>query len=320
MAENDALSEPNFDGDDDLSFDPEAEDEGLQPGEESETAPAEAEGAGEPEGKGQEEGEEDVEKNHLAALQEERARRKELQDKLDNMQRSTSETLGQLREQFNTIREELRQARETAQEPQPDPEAEARKFEEDPVGYLREQNERLQSRLDEVQNQTQEQVQQTEQEKKQAEEFQQFQAQVNSQVNQFREQAPDYDQALQHLVDARTNELKAFGIEDPATVNQALQQEAIGIAQHAIQHGRNPGEVVYELAKLRGYQPGQAPADGGTGVEDKLNNLERGQQATNPMSGAEGGSKNLTASDLEKMSDDEFDKLWAEMEQSALGK
>jgi hypothetical protein len=81
--------------------------------------------------------------------------------------------------------------------------------------------------------------------------------------------------------------------------------EAQELATNALRAGQNPGQIVYNLAKLRGYAAKQAAA--------KLETVAKGQNASQSLSGASGGAEkvDLSMREIDSMSDKEFDAWWA---------
>lgn len=166
------------------------------------------------------------------------------------------------------------------------------KFNADPLGSIRDDIQSLKTSQEQRDQQAQEQTQATENEN-------QLLSQVQSYVTEFTKNNTDYQDALTHVLDSRAQELRMMGTPE-AQIQQALQQESMGLAQNAIATGGNPAEVVYNLAKLRGYTPSAKPA--------ALDQIEKGQQASTTLpSGANEGPSLL---DVEQMSDEEFDEYW----------
>lgn len=126
---------------------------------------------------------------------------------------------------------------------------------------------------------------------------------------QFRQQTPDYDDAVKHLTEARTKELAFWGA-DQQQIQQQIQNDIWEIIQNAAQTGRNPAEAAYQIAQARGYrraEPAPAAPDAGAQVAAKA----KAQAATESLSGA-GGPANSglpSAKDLAEMSEDDFAKL-----------
>lgn len=223
----------------------------------------------------------------LAELMAERQRRKELNNKVQ-----------QLEETFQRFMQRTQQ-QPPAQQPPPGPQIPD--FEADPFGHLR-------ARLDLVQNATVSGIQQTQQQNAVA----QLISHVQGLENEFRAQAPDYDAAIQHTRALRMAEMQALGY-DATTAHQMLQQETLQISARAIQSGQNPAKLFYDLAKVRGFQ---APNGGGAAAPksapvqpaQKFATVQRAQAATRSMpKGGAAPTPALTLESLANMSDDDFD-------------
>jgi len=98
---------------------------------------------------------------------------------------------------------------------------------------------------------------------------------------------PDYAEACDHLENARRRELSAMypddsphahlmarqaGFRTPAELREAqLNQDRITVAMQAVQSGRSPAQMYYDLAMQRGYQGRGGSARGGKPVgHDRL--------------------------------------------------
>lgn len=148
--------------------------------------------------------------------------------------------------------------------------------------------------------------------KRQSERFEQFQQRseaertyqtVATQEAQFRAATPDYDAALAHLVEAKRADYAMAGYGE-AEIGPAIDLEAGQIARRAVQAGRNPAEVVYGMAKARGFgaKP-TAPAQ-----PDEATRLERIAAASRSVGAAagSGGGAELTLEDVAAMSPEEI--------------
>jgi hypothetical protein len=125
---------------------------------------------------------------------------------------------------------------------------------------------------------------------------------------EFRKVNPDYDEAVVHLRTVRERELAAMGYVDPGQRAQIITREAWGLAQNALQQGKSPAQVAYEVAQARGYQPKVAQ----TITEDDGERLDRAKSASRSLSSAGGApSGPMTAERLEKMSQSEFNAYYA---------
>lgn len=261
------------------------------------------------------------------ALHEERMMRKQLSEQLTNMQQQ----LGQ----FQSLREELNQLRQSKQQQTEEERAaeEAKLWDEDPLEALRRKTERLEKMAGEYSQQEQKGQQTTEQQQQQMEQMRQLQQSVREQVNEYAQVQPDYPEAFKFVLENRIKELEALGYNNPEEVQQILNMETMAMAQSSLQRGVNPGESVYKLAQAKGYKKSEGDQQqgdqqqggqqqGGT-MEEQLDRIERGQQASKSLSGGAGagkpGEEGLSLSEIEKMSDKEFDELWTQMERAAYG-
>ena len=231
-----------------------------------------------------------------SALHEERMMRKETQQELKEMRDKL--------DSYSSLREELNQIRNANKS-----EKEQERYEEDPIGYLREQQEKLQETVQQT-------TSQREREQTQLREVQELQSTINAQVNSFVKDNPDYEQALQFMSERRIQDLTALGITDPQTQQQIINTEAWNIAQTSLQNNKNPAEVVYTMAKSWGYNA--AGKAGKTDLENKVDTIEKGQQESKTLSDAGGAAEStgLSLADIETMSDEEFDKLWSTLEKN----
>lgn len=72
----------------------------------------------------------------------------------------------------------------------------------------------------------------------------------------FVQQTPDYYDALAHLRNVRTFQLKTFepNITDEQ-IMEVIRREELGLATQLARMGKNPSQTAYEIAKQHGYQP-----------------------------------------------------------------
>lgn len=120
---------------------------------------------------------------------------------------------------------------------------------------------------------------------------------------QFEAATPDFKAAYEHLLASRAQELIALGYDTPQAVHQALLADEFSVAQMALASRRSPAEVIYGLARQRGYVKGA-----GRG-RDRLDTISRGQQANKSFAGTGGGGSDaeMSAEALLKMPMDEFE-------------
>jgi hypothetical protein len=128
----------------------------------------------------------------------------------------------------------------------------------------------------------------------------------------FSQEHPDYMQAAAYLRSERQNELEDMGYSGNALMSK-LAGEFFGLCDDAIQAGRDPAEIVYGMAKRRGFKAGQKQADA------KLQALQRANgSAASPSSGATGTGR--TWNSVAKLTGKDFDKEFAALRKRELGK
>lgn len=236
-----------------------------------------------------------------AALHEERERRKEMERRLteEAQQRRV------LEERTNLLLQRIAQPQQEAPaEPLPKPE-------QDPFGYLTGTLQRQGSDIETVRQQ----LAVRQQQEQHAAAVAQIQQQAMALEAEFRSATPDYDAAVAHLRATRARELEIAGFADPMQRHNLLSQEALGIAARAMQSGRNPAEMIYEIAKHRGYQRPEAQAPQQTPTETPAERIQRAaaaQQQGRGLSQVRGtGPAPLTANALLEMSPAKFEEFLA---------
>ena len=140
---------------------------------------------------------------------------------------------------------------------------------------------------------------------------QQIMARVNQDVQQFRATTPDYDQAFQHAVKVRREELAFYG-NSPEQIDQQIEVDVRAIVGQAYTQGKNPGELFYGYAKMRGYSPAQAARDPVPAqAAAQVNALAEAQRQTQSMATAGGPSSDggVTIETLAKMSEAQLAKM-----------
>ncbi|WP_426418208.1 hypothetical protein [Bradyrhizobium genosp. A] len=222
----------------------------------------------------------------LTALHEERTRRKEL----DKQLRDAQQQIAEFRGRFSVI-EKLNGGQQQTEQQAGDPTPE-----DDIFGAVNAIKQKLEA---------------TEAEKKAATEHTTFVNNYKADAQKFTATTPDYMAAYNHLLSSRAAELQAIGYEGEE-LGRALQADEIAIAQMAMSKGKSPAEMLYALAKQRGYsKPAETPPKGQeapTGAE-KLEAIERGQAANKSLSntGGNSGDQDMTAERLMGMPMDEFE-------------
>lgn len=218
----------------------------------------------------------------LAALHEERSKRRELAAQVEAERRTREELERRFEQRLQAM----------ARPPAPQPPT----LDENPLGHMV-------HKLDTLQAQQQELMQQSEAER-QAGHRAAMEAQLANKV-QREEQAfvarqPDYQNAIQHMHQLRTRELQVLGMDEFAA-EQKSAAELREFAYVTAAQGRSPAEIAYNLAKARGYNP--APAQD---PQQRIQTAQRGTAAAASLGGGASTSGGVTARQLLSMSDDEF--------------
>lgn len=167
-----------------------------------------------------------------------------------------------------------------------------------------------QFQIDQIKQRAAEKAEADRQAQEQAQE-QQIMARVNQDVQQFRAATPDYDQAFQHAVKVRREELAFYG-NSPEQIDQQIEVDVRAIVQQAYTQGKNPGELFYGYAKMRGYSPAQAARDPVPAqAAAQVNALAEAQRQTQSMATAGGPSSDggVTIETLAKMSEAQLAKM-----------
>ena len=143
---------------------------------------------------------------------------------------------------------------------------------------------------------------------------------MSQQVADFTQSHPDYRDAFQFFMQQRLSEYQALGMTDQNQLVQQFNAESIAISKTALQRGINPGQAVYDLAKLRGYVKSDGQQSGlEKEVNRQMDQLEKGGKAAQTLSGGGSAHKgDLTLADIENMDDAAFDALWDEMASNSI--
>lgn len=184
--------------------------------------------------------------------------------------------------------------------------------EEDPFGYMR----YLEHQIASLSQQTQGVDQRFQQQDEYATVKSAFQADASA----FTQRQPDFINAYQHLMRARDRELLRLGRNNAQERASIIAQEELMIVSECLRNGKSAAELVYELAKDRGYQLPQqqsaAPAQVGQrpSAVAQVAAIKKGAAAARSLGSAAGGSNQpLTAELLANMSEAEFEAVYTKM-------
>ena len=210
------------------------------------------------------------------ALHEERQKRKEMQARAEQLERESAERFKKLEERLSKLA---------------NPAPKVPEFHEDPANHLKHEVESLKPVTQEV-----EQLKKTFQEQAAASELAR---RTTAAESEFMREFPDYLDSVTYLKGIVDKNLQLLGLDDPAQRMAAVNEQAVNLAKSAIQAGKNPAQVAYELAKNYGYKAKAKEPD----LEKKIETIERGQKLPSMPSG---GKKESPLTTIEAMDDDEL--------------
>lgn len=151
---------------------------------------------------------------------------------------------------------------------------------------------------------------QQERDTKAQQEQQQAMAQIGKRMDEyerdFREDHADYNDAVAHFRKVREEELSESGTS-AGEMADALRQDLVNIVARAIRAGKDPAEVVYKLAKNRGFAV-DAP-------DKKLQTIERAAQAGKSLSqgSTRTGDGELTYEQVSALKGKAFTEAWTKL-------
>lgn len=230
------------------------------------------------------------------ALHEARMKEREYRDQLKKVEQEAAERFSRLEQRLQTL----------AAPPKQVP-----KFEESPLENLKANAEESQNQLKEVQKQLESFNQQGETSRQ--EQLVRQSTQVAEQ--EFVKTSPDYADAVNHLQKVIDSNLQVMGYDNPGARAQIIQEQALGLAQQALKAGKNPAEIVYQMAKNYGYATKKQEVK----EETKIEQIKKGQESSQSLGSGGKADVPLTLKSLEAMDDDDFaelvgdDKRWKKL-------
>lgn len=219
----------------------------------------------------------------LAALHEARNENKELRGQLKTLQGVVEQGDKKLQTFIDSVRKQVDAGP---------------RFEDDPAGALKHENETLKAEIKQVQDK----VAGNDQAALQNQNLQKFSAQLQAKEREFTKANADYPKAAEYVTELWRDEFREAGFEDSEIPNLVFQK-SLGVTHQAMQKGRDPAEAVYKIAKRYGFSAQQKPDN-----ESKLKTIEKGQEAAKNNSGG-GGPEDMSLASLAQMDGDAIDKL-----------
>lgn len=178
----------------------------------------------------------------------------------------------------------------------------------DPLGATLESVDKLQQEVKEI-NDRSAKAQQEEQNRAAIAQFNRY---VAADEQEYLKQAPDLVEAINYAKGVKFREYNVLGL-DPHQAAAKVEQDAFALAQHALNTGRSPSELVYAVAKELGYRKAAAaaepakpePTQAETAVEMRKAGAERGKASGG--AGTSGGP--ISFAELAALDNDEFAKM-----------
>lgn len=181
------------------------------------------------------------------------------------------QNIQRMQERFEQF--QAQQMAQRLQQPGPDP------YEHpEAARQWQEQQRQFQLQLLQAEQQRQQQIRAAEQQER---DFQHVSSAVEDYETEFKATNPDYDDATDHMLGIQQKLLEGMGYP-PHVAHEQVAIWSVNVARQAIQSGRNPAQVAYDLAKQMGY------VRKGEGVEaaaQKLANIKAGQASAQTLSG-----------------------------------
>ena len=219
----------------------------------------------------------------LEALHESRIKEREWRDKAAQVERDAQERFKKLEERLERLA---------------NPPPEVPDFAQDPAGNLKHNLDATRAEM--------EAMRQSAEQSRSVQEAQELERQIASTTQAaeqiFAKDHPDYLGAVKHLQDVADRNLQMMGLDDPVARQAQIRKDALAMSFKALQMGKSPAEVAYNLAVNYGYKATQ------TDTGKKIIALQEGQKTAAMPSGGSKASA-VTLATLEGMDDDEFNKL-----------
>jgi len=254
--------------------------------------------AQEPEQKQEVTDEKEAKSDPLSALEQERDNYKKGME-AERVQRK------ELRQELQALQNELKSLKENSAPK--NNEAPKVDFDENPLEALKAQQDEIlknQSKIDSHFKSEEERI-------AAQQEFNEFAQSVKVKTQEFANVKPDYYDAYKYLVDSRVNELKIQGVSEKE-IQKIIGQDELSISFSAMNDGRNPAEIVYELAKHRGYASKlQEKIDSASA---QLDRIEKGSSLSKSLGTGNNVSVDLSLESIAAMNDAELDAFLADDE------
>lgn len=249
-----------------------------------------------------------------------RKEREEYRAKLEAREREFAAQQARIDERFklwqaSQAQAAQQQAPQEAPKPPPNPD-------DDPLAYIRYQDQKRQELEQQLQGIVQTQ-QQRDAQTRQVQQIQQLDSAYRADNQQAAREMPEYPAAYNFLLSMaeRDVQIQNGGRLTPAQVKQHVEHQERQLAAAAFQQGMRPAAMILQMAQARGYQPQasqqQATQPDPASEQARIDAAARGQQQNRSLSGtgrSAAAASTAGAMTLEKfinLSDDEA-RVWAE--------
>jgi hypothetical protein len=253
----------------------------------------------------------------------EEARRKEVEKKLSDL----TERFTRGDERLKLLTEALtpKPDDKTKEDPEPDPE-------KDIFGWIQ-WSKRDAARLREEIKVARQGVDQTQQTIQQRDAADGLKTSFQQDAVRFSQTTPDFVNAYNHMFSVRGAMLEDQGYQ-PEQIQGIIAREERELVQRAVQAGKSPSEMIYQMAQRFGYQKAAPQAGDAAGeakpaadakpsgngaavaaepakpsVTEEIKRIQAGQAAGKTLSGAGGAANELSVEGLLALSEDEFAAL-----------
>lgn len=229
----------------------------------------------------------------LAALHEEREKRRALKARLEEMEKTHLKLEGSVKELLSKMH--------------PGQEENVPSIDEDPLAAIEYQNKKLSERI----AQLEEAKKNNDEALRANDEFKDFITKYQSQAKEFAETKKDFKDAYNFLIEGRKNELRACGYSEKEIIAELVNTER-DIVQRAFNDEANAAERIYNLAITKGFTNASKEKNNG---KKSLDTIDSGIRASRSLNGGTSEpSKDLSldalsARDISAMSDAEFNAL-----------
>ncbi len=198
-------------------------------------------------------------------------------EEMEKRYRALGRDVSAQRREIRELREALTrgpaptQTQQDALDEGPDPDV-------DPIGFIK----FARAYMNDVRRSERETQRQAEAQNQQQAQLTQIQTRMVEYESDFRSDHPDYDEAAAHFRDERVKELREQGVSEGELGSQ-LRIDLMTTIARAIRAGKDPADIIYKLAKNRGF--GVDPG------EKKLDTIAKAATAGKSLSSTSGGGR-----------------------------